>query len=166
MTYDNILAIASSVILDYTHLAIKRTDNGVTDIDLDIDSLVVASESRAITEVRGNDTAGCGHGKATKVDAEFFRQLAVGITMYAFRIPRSIEFVRFVIHHFATVEHTTDGHAVNGSHTTVNGSLTGNEVLGTDTAGNYDKSKDKSEQKLEDIRKTIGEMHNKKGGVG
>ena len=74
--------------------------------------------------------------------------------MDAFRIPRSIKFARLIVHHFATVEYTADGHTVNGFHTTVDWSLTGNEVLGKSTTGGNNKSKDKSKQKLEDIWET------------
>ena len=116
---------------------------------------MLAAKASTVTEVTCDNTTRSWHAEMTEIYPEFFRQLAAGITMDAFRIPRSIKFARLIVHHFATVEYTADGHTVNGFHTTVDGSLTGNEVLGTDTAGNYDKSKDKSEQKLEDIRKTM-----------
>ena len=68
MTNDDVLAVASAFIFHYTHLAAERCADGIADIDLDVQSFVLAAP--AGTEVACHHAAGCGHTEMAKIYAE------------------------------------------------------------------------------------------------
>ena len=90
VTNNDVFAISCALIFDDAHLAGECGADGVTDIHLDVQSLVLAAPSG--TEVGGDDAAGGRHGKVAEVYTERVGQFGclVGVSI----VPLVIEFCR------------------------------------------------------------------------
>ena len=73
MADHHIVAIATSFIVNYSDLSVEGGTDGITDIHLDVKSLVHTSPATA--KLARDDAARSRHGKSAQVDAERIGQL-------------------------------------------------------------------------------------------
>ena len=70
----HIVTVAGSLVVGHTDLSIEGSTDGVTDINLHVNTLVHTSPTATV--VTGYNPAGCRHMVATEVDPEGIRQFS------------------------------------------------------------------------------------------
>ena len=124
MAYDHKVAVASGFVAYDTYLTGECGADGVADIDLDVQSLVLASP--AGTEVRGEHAALRGHVEIAQVDAEGIGHGGGPVCEMVLPVLIEVGCWRF---HLLILDEPDKCDGVDGLHLTVNGCLTCQQVL-------------------------------------
>ena len=67
VAYNDIVAVSAGIIAYDAYFAVEGSADGITSIDLYVQSLVHTAEGRAVAIIAGDISAGGRHGKPTKV---------------------------------------------------------------------------------------------------
>ena len=138
MTDDDILAIATTLIFDHTHLAGESRADGIANVDLEVDTFVLPTPTT--TKIGSHHTTGSGHVKMAEVYSErigkFCSLVCVSI------IPVIIKFSRRRLDVFA-VDEVLQCKCIHSFHLPVYGSLTRKQVLGSYRLGRHEKKSSK-----------------------
>ena len=128
MADNDITAIAFTLIINNTNLTTKSSTNGVTNINLDVCTIMVAMESLTITVVTGHQTAVCRHMETTQIYLVFVWHLYT-IVSCVYIIPLRIQRRSWRLLGFFVLEQTNNRKTVYCTHLLIHGSHTCQFVL-------------------------------------
>ena len=132
MTYYNILAIAASLVFHHAHLAAECSTDGVADIHLDVDTLVLASPTR--TEVGCHHAVVGRHAESAEINLECIGEGCC--TMCIVIVPILIEVGSRCLSLFIENE-LVESYRIDSLHLSVNWSLACKQVLSRCGKGGY-----------------------------
>ena len=122
---DDVFAVATGLVFHDTYLATEGSADGVTNVYLDVETLVLASPTG--TEVRGDDTAVGRHAETAQVDGGLIGEGNTRV-MGELIVPLVVEVACRVFEHFL-FNQFVEYYGIDSFHFPVNRSLTCQEIL-------------------------------------
>ena len=127
---DHHIAVASGLIVNHSHLAVEGCADGVAQICVDVQTLVLAAEARTVAVVGSDDAVCRRHAEMPQVDLVVFRQLHIGVKVDTAVLPVGVEVALYLgFLDCLLLDEALYGDAVDGSHLLVNRCLTCYQVL-------------------------------------